>query len=63
MNSSVIFDLGPPEANKAERAAWAKENTGPRRIVTESVTAREFNARDPKRYVFELPPGVKLGPQ
>ena len=62
-NPFVVFDLGPPEANKSERAAWLKENPGgPRRIFTESVTAREYNERDPKRYVFELPP-VELGSQ
>ena len=62
MNSSTIFDLGPPEANKTERAAWLKEYGGPRRLFLESVTASEFNERDPKRYVFELPPGIKLVP-
>jgi hypothetical protein len=59
MNSSIIFDLGPPATDKAARTAWSAENTGPRRLFLDSVTAREFNARDPKRYVFELPLGSK----
>jgi hypothetical protein len=60
MNSSVIFDIGPPASDKAARSAWLKENPdGPRRLVLPSVDCVEWIARGRGRYVSELPAGSK----
>jgi len=62
MNSSIIFDLGPPASDKAARAAWVAENPGgSRRISLPSVDCVEWCARGRGRYVSELPPGLKQG--
>jgi hypothetical protein len=62
MSYSFVFDLGPPAADKAARAAWLAEG-GVRRVNMFSVDVAERCARDPSRWVRELPPNIKLPPQ
>jgi hypothetical protein len=60
MTYGHAFDLGPPK-DDPEYALWLKEG-GVRRVPMFSVDVVEFCTHNPSRWVYELPPGVKLGP-
>jgi hypothetical protein len=45
-----------------ERAAWERESGGPIEIICAATYGGEMVLHDPRRYLRQLPPGVKPGP-